>query len=224
MIGYSSIDADGEIQDVTKDIGATAGAIQGVNDKQTKVTFDGSTQFDITSDTVILYVDTDAHEGKTSGSIVEADKFGDAYINNVIYKTDGTDEVELLVVDVKNKLYGDVTLNSATAGDINAALVADDVTVASLPTTGTVTVPAGKTLTVTGDDQTAAQLELVVGDAAGAKLVVENDTTDNATAGLFGSVSGTTFTPISGAVIDDGTYVWTNVAAAGATASYKWVK
>ena len=224
VIGYSSIDADGEIQDVTKNIDATAGAIQGVNDKQTKVTFDGSTQFDITSDTVVLYVDTDAHEGKTSGSIVEADKFGDAYINNVIYKTDGTDEVELLVVDVKNKLYGDVTLNSATADDINAALVADDVTVASLPTTGTVTVPAGKTLTVTGDDQTAAQLELVVGDAAGAKLVVENDTTDNATAGLFGSVSGTTFTPISGAVIDDGTYVWTNVAAAGATASYKWVK
>ena len=223
VIGYSSI-KDGEIEDVTTGIGATAGAIMGVNDNQSKVTFDGTEQFKITSDTVVLYVDTDAHEGKTSGSIIEADKFGNTYFNNVIYKTDGVDEVELLVVDVKNKLYGEITMAAPSAADLTSALLSDDVTVASLPTTGTVTVPAGKTLTVTGDNQTAAQLERVVGAAAGAKLVVENDTTDNATAGLFGSMNGTTFTAISGAAIDDGTYVWTNVAAAGATASYKWVK
>ena len=224
VIGYSSI-KDGEIEDVTTGIGATAGAIMGVNDNQSKVTFDGTEQFKITSDTVVLYVDTDAHEGKTSGSIIEADKFGNTYFNNVIYKTDGVDEVELLVVDVKNKLYGEITMAAPSAADLSSALLSDDVTVASLPATGTVTVPAGKTLTVTGDNQTAAQLERVVGAAAGAKLVVENDTTDNATAaGLFGSMNGTTFTAISGAAIDDGTYVWTNVAAAGATASYKWVK
>ena len=172
VIGYSSIDADGEIQDVTTTIGATAGAIQGVNDKQTKVTFDGSTQFDITSDTVILYVDTDAHEGKTSGSIVEADKFGDAYINNVIYKTDGTDEVELLVVDVKNKLYGDVTLNSATAGDINAALVADDVTFTGILPGSGIVVPADKTLTITVA-QTKNAVEAIKAEKSGAKLVLK---------------------------------------------------
>ena len=222
VIGYSSI-KDGEIEDVTTTIVTTEGAIQGVNEKQTKVTFDGSTQYDITADTVILYVDTENHEGLRSGSIVEANKFGDAYMNNVIYKTDGTDEVELLVIDVKNKLYGEVTLNSATADDINAALVSGDVTVKTLPTTGTVKVPAGKTLTVV-DAQTAAQLEGVVGLAAGAKLVVKAASTTNASANLFGSMSGTTFTAITSAPIGAGTYEWTNVAASGAAASYKWVK
>ena len=227
VIGYTAIE-NGEIKDVdalgvgARD-GITAAAVQGVNDKQTKVSFDGTTQYDITSDTVILYVDTDKHEGQAGGSIVEADKFGNTYFNNVYYKLDG-DDVELLVVDVKNMLNGEITMATPSAADLNTALQSGDVTVNTLPATGDVTVPAGKTLTVTGDNQTAAQLERVVGAAAGAKLVVENDTTDNATAGLFGSVSGTTFTPISSAVIDDGTYVWTNVAAAGATASYKWVK
>ena len=223
VIGYSSI-KDGEIEDVTADLSLTAGAVQGINEKQTKISFDGSTQHDITSDTVILYVDTDKDEGQAGGSIAEADKFGDTYFNNVYYKLDSSGDVELLVVDVKNMLNGEITMATPSAADLNTALQSGDVTVANLPATGTVKVPAGKTLTVTGDNQTAAQLERVVGVAAGAKLVVENDTTDNATAGLFGSVSGTTFTPISGAVIDDGTYVWTNVAAAGATASYKWVK
>ena len=190
VIGYSSIDADGEIQDVTTTIGATAGAIQGVNDKQTKVTFDGSTQFDITSDTVILYVDTDAHEGKTSGSIVEADKFGDAYINNVIYKTDGTDEVELLVVDVKNKLYGDVTLNSATADDINAALVADDVTfTGTLPESGIV-VPADKTLTI-ASAQTKDAVKAIKAKKSGAKLVLKVACGEMAAGTYTATVTGT---------------------------------
>ena len=65
MIGYTAIE-NGEIKDVdalgvgARD-GITAAAVQGVNDKQTKVSFDGTTQYDITSDTVILYVDTDKH-------------------------------------------------------------------------------------------------------------------------------------------------------------------
>ena len=203
VIGYSSIDADGEIQDVTTTIGATAGAIQGVNDKQTKVTFDGSTQFDITSDTVILYVDTDAHEGKTSGSIVEADKFGDAYINNVIYKTDGTDEVELLVVDVKNKLYGDVTLNSATAADINAALISGDVTVSGT-VSGTISVPANTTLTL-ADAQNIAALEAITG-TAGAKLVIkESSDSYSAASTKFFTAVGTAVA--NGAKIPAGTYV-----------------
>ena len=203
VIGYSSIDADGEIQDVTTTIGATAGAIQGVNDKQTKVTFDGSAQFDITSDTVILYVDTDAHEGKTSGSIVEADKFGDAYINNVIYKTDGTDEVELLVVDVKNKLYGDVTLNSATAADINAALISGDVTVSGT-VSGTISVPANTTLTL-ADAQNIAALEAITG-TAGAKLVIkESSDSYSAASTKFFTAVGTAVA--NGAKIPAGTYV-----------------
>ena len=221
VIGYSSIDADGEIQDVTTTIGATAGAIQGVNDKQTKVTFDGSTQFDITSDTVVLYVDTDAHEGKTSGSIVEADKFGDAYINNVIYKTDGTDEVELLVVDVKNKLYGDVTLNSATADDINAALISGDVTVNGT-VSGAISVPASTTLTLT-DKQEAANLETITGVAAGAKLVIkESSDTCSATSTKFFTAVGTAVA--SGAKILAGTYVWADSNSTIEGNQFAWVK
>ena len=99
VIGYSSI-KDGEIEDVTADLSLTAGAVQGINEKQTKISFDGSTQHDITSDTVILYVDTDKDEGQAGGSIAEADKFGDTYFNNVYYKLDSSGDVELLVVDV----------------------------------------------------------------------------------------------------------------------------
>ena len=43
VIGYSSINADKEIEDVAV-ITGTEAAIKGVNDKQTKVTFDGTTQ------------------------------------------------------------------------------------------------------------------------------------------------------------------------------------
>ena len=220
VIGYSSIDADGEIQDVTTTIGATAGAIQGVNDKQTKVTFDGSTQFDITSDTVILYVDTDAHEGKTSGSIVEADKFGDAYINNVIYKTDGTDEVELLVVDVKNKLYGDVTLNSAAAADINAALISGDVTVSGT-VSGTISVPANTTLTL-ADAQNIAALEAITG-TAGAKLVIkESSDSYSATSTKFFTAVGNAVA--NGAKIQAGTYVWADSDSTTEGNQFAWVK
>ena len=223
VIGYSSI-KDGEIEDVDASVDLTAGAVQGINAKQTKISFDGSTQHDITADTVILYVDTDKDEGQAGGSIVEADKFGDTYFNNVYYKLDSSGDVEVLIVDVKNMLNGEITMATPSADDLNSALQSGDVTVETLPATGTVTVPAGKTLTVTGNNQTAAQLERVVGVAAGAKLVVENSTTDNANVGLFGSMSGATFNPISNAVITEGTYVWTNTAAANTTASYKWVK
>ena len=219
VIGYSSINADKEIEDVAV-ITGTEAAIKGVNDKQTKVTFDGTTQHDITADTKVLYVDTDAHEGKTSGSIVEADKFGDAYFNNVIYKLDGNADdadVDLLVVDVKNKLNGEVTLNSAAVADIKAALVSGDVTVGGTVTLGatdTIVVPADTTLTLTVA-QSAATLEKITGAAAGAKLVLGAESSDNTTGSNYQSVT-------SGNKIPAGTYTWSNVGTTAAP-SYKWV-
>ena len=209
VIGYSSINADKEIEDVAV-ITGIEGAIKGVNDKQTKVTFDGSTQHDITADTKVLYVDTDAHEGKTSGSIVEADKFGDAYFNNVIYKLDG-DDVDLLVVDVKNKLNGEVTLNGAAPADIEAALVSGDVTVAASAITGNVTVPAGKTLTLTGT-VTATELGRVKA-TAGAKLVVAEKTASITSSDVYTAAGSKTNETTSVA----GTTLSAKVIKAGAT-------
>ena len=218
VIGYTAIE-NGEIKDVdalgvgTRD-GITAAAVQGVNDKQTKVSFDGTTQHDITSDTVILYVDTDKHEGQAGGSIVEADKFGNTYFNNVYYKLDG-DDVELLVVDVKNMLNGEITMADPSAADLNTALQSGDVTVANLPATATekVNVPAGKTLTVT-NAQTVAALDNISG-ANGAKLVLNAASSDKTSAVSTKFFTDTSTAVISGVNIPAGTYVSNGT---------KWVK
>ena len=209
VIGYSSINADKEIEDVAV-ITGTEAAIKGVNDKQTKVTFDGTTQHDITADTKVLYVDTDEHVGYTTGSIVEADKFGDAYFNNVIFKLDG-DDVDLLVVDVKNKLHGTVTLNSATAADVAAALVSGDVTVDASAIDANVTVPAGKTLTLTGT-VTATELGKVKA-SVDAKLVVAKKTASITSADVYTAAGSKTNETTSVA----GTTLSAKVIKAGAT-------
>ncbi len=213
VIGYSSINADKEIEDVAV-ITGIEGAIKGVNDKQTKVTFDGTNQNEITADTKVLYVDTDEHVGYTTGSIVEADKFGNAYFNNVIYKLDGTAadaDVDLLVVDVKNKLHGTVTLNSATAADVAAALVSGDVTVDASAIDANVTVPAGKTLTLTGT-VTATELGKVKA-SVDAKLVVAKKTASITSADVYTAAGSKTNETTSVA----GTTLSAKVIKAGAT-------
>ena len=232
FIKYSVV-SDKEIEDVTT-LTATYAAVTAIDGKNIDVTaIDGTkyTALEIdTEDTNVIYVDTKNTAKAEGGSIQLADEptTGNYTMNVFVVRDAGIatgNTLDAIFVDVNNEMKDiSITMDAPTADKLSTALKSGNVTVKTLPTTGTVTVPAGKTLTVTGDNQTAAQLERVVGAAAGAKLVVKNDTTDNTTAGLFGSVSGITFTPISGAVIDDGTYVWTNVAAAGATASYKWVK
>ena len=191
VIGYSSI-KDGEIEDVTADLSLTAGAVQGINEKQTKISFDGSTQHDITSDTVILYVDTDKDEGQAGGSIVEANKFGNTYFNNVYYKLDSSGDVELLVVDVKNMLNGEITMAAPSGADLTTALQSGDVTVATLPDSD-VSIPADKTLTVIGE-VTDTQVTAITA-AKGAKLVLKAVKSTNSTyktAGTY-TYNGTTW-------------------------------
>ena len=196
VLGYSSITKEeglsdgviGTIEDVDDSFGLVDnGVVYGVNDKQTKVSLNGSDKAEVNSDTVVLYVDTDDHKGYTKGSIVEADDFNNGKIANVMYVLDNpsvySSDVTLLIVDVKNNLHGDfnVVFNSATtaAADINAALAKGDVTVASLPASD-VSIPAGKTLTVTGE-VTDAQVNAITA-AKGAKLVlVAGSTTASST-------------------------------------------
>ena len=212
VLGYSSITKEeglsdgviGTIEDVDDNFGLVDnGVVYGVNDKQTKVSLNGSDKAEVNSDTVVLYVDTDDHKGYTEGSIVEANDFNNGKIANVMYVLDTpgvySSDVTLLIVDVKNNLHGDfnVVFNSATtaAADINAALAKGDVTVASLPASD-VSIPAGKTLTVTGE-VTDAQVN-AISAATGAKLVLKAVSSSNSTyttAGTYvASVSGSSVT------------------------------
>ena len=222
VLGYSSITKEeglsdgviGTIEDVDDSFGLVDnGVVYGVNDKQTKVSLNGSDKAEVNSDTVVLYVDTDDHKGYTEGSIVEANDFNNGKIANVMYVLDTpgnySSDVTLLIVDVKNNLHGDfnVVFNAATttATDINAALAKGDVTVANLPDSGTVTVPAGKTLTITSA-QTVAALDNISG-ANGAKLVL-NAASSNKTSAVSTKFFTAASTAVaSGANIPAGTYV-----------------
>ena len=209
VLGYSSITKEeglsdgviGTIEDVDDSFGLVDnGVVYGVNDKQTKVSLNGSDKAEVNSDTVVLYVDTDNHKGYTKGSIVEADDFNNGKIANVMYVLDNpsvySSDVTLLIVDVKNNLHGDfnVVFNSATtaAADINAALAKGDVTVATLPASG-VSIPADKTLTVTGE-VTDAQVNAIAA-AKGAKLVLKAVASANSTYTATGTYTynGTTW-------------------------------
>ena len=181
VLGYSSITKEeglsdgvvGTIEDVDNNFGLVDnGVVYGVNDKQDKVSLDGKNTKKITSDTVVLYVDTDAHKGYTEGTIQEADDFGTGKIPNVMYKIDGTaddDDLALIVVDVKNNLHGSFNFvfgADATKTDLKNALAkADTITVdaAAIQNIDTLSVAANKTVIVTGTD-----LSGIFGKLAGA--------------------------------------------------------
>ena len=122
-------------------------------------------------------------------------------IANVMYVLDNpsvySSDVTLLIVDVKNNLHGDfnVVFNSATtaAADINAALAKGDVTVANLPASS-VSIPAGKTLTVTGSTTDDAINAITAVNGAKLVLVAGSSTASSTyTAGTY-TYNGSTWT------------------------------
>ena len=193
VLGYSSITKEdglsdgvvGTIEDVDDNFGLVDnGVVYGVNSKQSKVSLNGKDTADITSDTIVLYVDTDDHKGYTEGEIQEADDFGTGKIPNVMYvldtPSDFTSDVTLLVVDVKNNLHGSFNFvfgADATKTDlVNALAKADKITVdaAAIRNAGSINVAADKTVVVTGTD-----LSDVFGTLKGAKgatLIVKETT------------------------------------------------
>ena len=193
VLGYSSITKEdglsdgvvGTIEDVDDNFGLVDnGVVYGVNSKQSKVSLNGKDTADITSDTIVLYVDTDDHKGYTEGEIQEADDFGTGKIPNVMYvldtPSDFTSDVTLLVVDVKNNLHGSFNFvfgaDAAKTDLVNALAKADKITVdaAAIRTAGSINVAADKTVVVTGTD-----LSDVFGNLKGAKgatLIVKEKT------------------------------------------------
>ena len=170
IVGYSTIDEDNVISDVTLygTANYTYAAIRGVNDDASEVTFDGSTIRNITSDTKIILINSEGDDdydqigvpGDTISKDNVADEIGSTgvYVKNAKYIADGTDaddaDLAVLVVDVVNNKMAGAPINVATpsAANVNAALEAakagDTVTVASAITTGTINVPADVTLQI----------------------------------------------------------------------------
>ena len=105
---------------VTKDEYLGAVAVTGYQDGKKYVSING-TDYDLTSDTVQMFVDTDAKKGSTSGSITEANEVHGYFVKNayVVLNT-AKDEVEFILVDTQNNLNintteGDITLSKGTS-------------------------------------------------------------------------------------------------------------
>lgn len=185
IIGYSNITEGKVIEDVTLYTEGNAvaganvaneyrvGALEGINDKGTKVTVNGTDTFKITSDTKVILVDSDAENGKDDfvgvpGSSIsksnEADEIADtgmyyynaAYILDGSYTAGGDSDLEVLVVDVKNRLYNTketaqtVTLSGGVTATINGTAVVS----------GTTTLAKGEVMVVTGTGDGSKDLTL----------------------------------------------------------------
>ena len=105
---------------VTKDEYLGAVAVTGYQDGKKYVSING-TDYDLTSDTVQMFVDTDAKKGSTSGSITEANEVHGYFVKNayVVLNT-AKDEVEFILVDTQNNL----NINT-TEGDISVTATAN---------------------------------------------------------------------------------------------------
>ena len=184
IIGYSSISDAKVIEDVTLytegNANATAntanryaiGAIQGVNTKGDEITIDGTNTFKITNDTKVIFVDSDAENGKddfagVAGSTIsksnEADEIADTgmYYYNAAYILDGglsngKADLEVLVVDVKNRLYN--TKETAATVSTLTSVTATINGTAVVP--GTTTLARGDVMVVTGTGDGAKDLTL----------------------------------------------------------------
>ena len=142
LIGYKSLDGEDADKRYIDDVhlyklGETnfgLGAITDVNGKQTTVQiagWDGSAvknyERDVTADTVVFYIDTDAKTGSSTGSIRKATKWysdasgaqivngDDKYIANALYLIKDSDDLEVLVVEA-----GDNQFRGKYADDYNA--------------------------------------------------------------------------------------------------------
>ena len=129
LIGYKSLDgADAEkryIDDVhlysLDDNNFDLGAVADVNEKGTTVQIADvngrSLERDVTADTVVFYVDTDAKTGSSTGSISKAVKWyadakgamvtsgDDKYVANCLYLEKDNEDMEVLVIESGDKQF-----------------------------------------------------------------------------------------------------------------------
>ena len=104
---------------VTKGDYLGAVAVTGYQDGKKYVSIDG-TDYDLTSDTVQMFVDTDAKKGSTSGSITEANEVHGYFVKNAYAVKNSSNEIEFILVDTQNNL----NINT-TEGDISVTKTAN---------------------------------------------------------------------------------------------------
>ena len=218
IIGYSSItekkvgdETVKVIEDVTRyqegnaEAGANVakqyriGAIQGVNAKGDQITVNGKDTFKITSDTKVLFVNSDAENGKddyagVAGNTVstsnEADEIADtglyfyncAYILDGGYTSNGDSDLAVLVIDVKNRLA-----NSKETAQTVSTLTAVTATLNGKAFAAGDTLDKGQALVVTATKAgTLTLTNAVYSDGTnGTKTVAKGDTVE-----VYGSGSG----------------------------------
>ncbi len=168
---------DGLVKSVKIVTGAVTDAVTGYDNS--KLQFNSTVgTYKITNDTAVLYINTKDGKGVEGGSISLADEpTTGSFVNNVRFvDANGDNELDLLIVDVNNKIEAgaDTYLGaSANQAAINNALNNGDVVINAALTSGaTVTVPAGRTLTISA----AQTQDSTITVKAGATLVIPNGT------------------------------------------------
>ena len=83
-------------------------AVTGYKDGKKYVSLDG-TDYDLTSDTVQMFVDTDAKTGAVNGSITEANEVHGYFVKNAYAVKNSSNEIEFILVDTQNNLECNTT-------------------------------------------------------------------------------------------------------------------
>ena len=110
---------------VTKGDYLGAVAVTGYQDGKKYVSIDG-TDYDLTSDTVQMFVDTDAKKGSTSGSITEANEVHGYFVKNAYAVKNSSNEIEFILVDTQNNLNINTTEGDITVGETGAVITNKD--------------------------------------------------------------------------------------------------
>ena len=97
----------------------------GYQDGKKYVSIDG-TDYDLTSDTVQMFVDTDAKKGSTSGSITEANEVHGYFVKNAYAVKNSSNEIEFILVDTQNNLNINTTEGDITVGETGKVITNKD--------------------------------------------------------------------------------------------------
>ena len=145
------------IKNVSKIANLTTGAITAYDDDKKLAINNGVGTVEIDDDTVILYVDSADKTGAESGAITVAD----GTVANVRVLADANRKIDLLIVDVDNKITSDpATFTAADFAAVQAILGrGQDATISgALNVTAAITLRDGQTLTVGGELTASADI------------------------------------------------------------------
>ena len=146
---------------VTKNNYLGAVAVTGYADGKKFVTL-GGTDYDLTSDTVQMFVDTKAKTGDAKGSITEANEVHGYFVKNAYAVVNSNHEVEFILVDTQNNLECNTTEDDITVTKTTHVTVVDNTAKKLTIATGNV----NATVATWVKDATTGEAEVVVNGTA----------------------------------------------------------